>query len=140
MLNISPATQHALEFLAHDLERNVGKTGKPVILLQHYSLNAGKWLSQPQLDALYNVVRDYNILCVMHGHTHHAKTYKWHDIDVLDDGSLKKETDKKGKPGFMVVRIEGDDFIAVRRQADGEWGKVIFRKKFVRTAPDMVGK
>ena len=130
MLNLSPAEKDALDFLASDLQHHVAETGEPVILLQHYPLHAGKRWTQPQIDAFYNVVKGYRILCIMHGHTHSPKAYKWHGIDVLDDGSLKRDPKSKVRPGFMVVRIEGNAFTVVERTAQGQWGRVMLHKAF----------
>lgn len=127
------ASHGALEFLAQDLAQQVGRSGRPIILLQHYGLQPVHQWSPPRLDEFYRAVKDYNILCIMHGHTHHARTYRWHDIDVLDDGSLKK--DPKGKaPDFFVVNIQGDRLTVLERTIHGEWGKVRLQKDFSRGA------
>lgn len=122
--------RRALDFLVDDLRQRVGESGQPVILLQHFGVVPwGQW-TQPQIDECYAAIKAYNIICLMHGHDHTAKTERWHEIDVLDDGSFKKDANAKAPPCFFVVRIEGNQLTAVERDTTGQWGKVRLQKTF----------
>jgi hypothetical protein len=74
----------AFSFLKEYLERRVGHSGEPVVLLQHYgfdgfSLNDWNWWTLKQRCALYDLLKDYNIAAIAHGHNHHAEHYRWPD-------------------------------------------------------------
>lgn len=130
MLNVSPAIQDGLSFLASDLRKQVGNSGMPVVLLQHYPVQAGKRWAEADIDAFFAVLKGYNVLCIVHGHTHSPRAYKARGIDVIDDGSLKRNNRARIQPGYMVVRIQDNKLIAVLRDIDGRWGKVLLQKTF----------
>ena len=90
--------QGALTFLKGYLVRQVGSSGQPVVLMQHYgfdgfSLNDWNWWTPKQRRALYDLLKDYNIAAILHGHNHHAEHYRWPDpkqhaadLDFFFDG------------------------------------------------------
>ena len=90
--------QGALTFLKDYLARYVGSSGQPVVLLQHYgfdsfSLNDWNWWTPKQRRALYDLLKDYNVAAIVHGHNHHAEHYRWPDpkrhaadLDFFFDG------------------------------------------------------
>lgn len=120
----------ALDFVKEDLKRNVGESGRPVIILQHFDLYNHAWFTQAQVDALGAALAPYNVILLAHGHSHSARVYKAGDIDVLDDGSLKNAEAKPGVSSFFVVRIEGDHLTAQQRHVDGQWGAIVLDKTF----------
>lgn len=74
----------AFSFLRDYLARQVGGSGEPVILLHHYgfdgfSLNDWNWWTPRQRRAVYDVIKDYNVAAIFHGHDHHAAHYLWPD-------------------------------------------------------------
>jgi hypothetical protein len=76
--------QGALTFLRDYLVRHVGSSGEPVLLLQHYgfdgfSLNDWNWWTLKQRRAFYELLKDYHIVAILHGHNHHAERYQWPD-------------------------------------------------------------
>jgi len=76
--------QGALSFLKEYLACRVGKSGAPVLILQHYgfdsfSLNDWNWWTSAQRKALYELIHDYNVVAFFHGHNHHAEHYRWPD-------------------------------------------------------------
>jgi hypothetical protein len=76
--------QGSFSFLKDYLVQKVGASGEPVILLQHYgfdgfSLNDWNWWTPKQRRALYELLKDYNVAAIFHGHNHHAEHYKWPD-------------------------------------------------------------
>lgn len=120
----------SLDFLKDDLKKNVGKSGRPVIVLQHFDLYNRAWFSQAQVDALGAALAPYNVILLAHGHSHSTKKYTAGYFDVLDDGSLKNGEQKPGISSFYVIRIEGNRLIAQQRHVDGQWGKVVLDKTF----------
>ena len=76
--------QGALTFLKDYLARHVGNSGQPVVLMQHYgfdgfSLNDLNWWTPKQRRALYELLKNYNVAAILHGHNHHAEHYRWPD-------------------------------------------------------------
>ena len=104
----------ALEFLTQDLAANVGTSGRPVILVQHYTMdangNANNDLTNTIKSLVWTVVQNYNIVAILHGHSHSKKVYKWNNIDVIDNGAAIV--------GDMVVlKITEGHFTAISRSA-----------------------
>ncbi|MCE5321877.1 metallophosphoesterase [bacterium] len=63
-------------------------TTTPVVLFLHYALNDDEeWWSYAVRDALADVLDGYNIIAILHGHTHNTMHYTWEGYDVYDDGS-----------------------------------------------------
>lgn len=79
--------QGALTFLTNYLGRAVGRSGDPVIVLQHYgfdgfSLNDWNWWTPAQRRAYYEALKGYNVLAILHGHDHAAERYRWPDAQA----------------------------------------------------------
>jgi 3',5'-cyclic AMP phosphodiesterase CpdA len=121
--------QGAFSFLKEYLERTVGKSGEPVILMQHYgfdgfSMNDWNWWTPKQRRALYDLLKDYNIAAILHGHNHHAEHYRWPDpkqhaadLDCFFGGKppasfRQYDVLSCGSVGWLV-RMRGDQLIAV---------------------------
>ena len=76
--------QGAFTFLKNYLTKHVGDSGEPVVLMQHYgfdgfSLNDWNWWTPTQRRAFYELIADYNVVAILHGHNHHAEHYRWPD-------------------------------------------------------------
>lgn len=88
-----------LDWLAADLAKSVGKSGRPVILNQHYpmeSIGSGPnaaWTSD-DFDKLWDVVRDYNVVAVFAGHTHLGRVVN--STNFAKNFTIKKTTDSLG--------------------------------------------
>ena len=120
----------SLDFLKDDLAKHVGASGRPVFIMQHYSFDgtslgppdgSGKpwWLFEDG-EATYQAIKDYNVIGLLHGHTHGRKIYKWHGLDVFDDGTAQNGD-------IFVFRIaEGRMFMANR--VGDAWGSIKLEK------------
>ncbi len=104
----------ALEFLTTDLAANVGSSGRPVILFQHYTMdangNANNDWTNSMKTLLWNVVQNYNVVAILHGHSHSKKMYKWNNIDVIDNGAAILGD-------MVVVKITDGHIQAISRSA-----------------------
>lgn len=96
----------ALTFLKNDLAEHVAGTDKKVIIMSHY----GPWETfewdNEQIDALYEEIKDYNIIAYLHGHAHATSAYTWKGIPVFNVGSpyyLSYNSDRRGH--YSVFRI-----------------------------------
>ncbi len=112
--------QHSLEFLVRDLAENVGSSGRPVVLFQHYGWDEWSrgWWSDGERRAYAAAVRGYAIAAVFWGHSHVVQRIDWNGIPTWCAGSANKE----GAGGeFLVVRITSDALTVAERRA-GRWG------------------
>lgn len=128
---------HSLEFLADDLSRNVGSSGRPVILYQHYGwdgFSAGwGWWSETDRTNTWRVIKPYNVVAYLHGHTHAATFMKWdgrdfhkegqqmpaQGLDIIGCGSGNHGPDGPGV--FMVFQLTDKDLRVAERNGS-QWG------------------
>jgi cytolysin (calcineurin-like family phosphatase) len=95
-LNRYPGHQSSLDFLKTDLAANVGRSGRPVVLLHHYDLQNFKWWKREEVAAYREAVKPYNVLLICHGHTG-LGVYTWNNCDVINTGQTEN--------GFFAVQI-----------------------------------
>ncbi|SHF92415.1 Por secretion system C-terminal sorting domain-containing protein [Mariniphaga anaerophila] len=113
---------NSLDFLKYDLENNVGKTGEPVVIYQHFgfgshSLEPDNWWTEDEADAYYNVIKDYNIIAIIHGHEHEQFFGKWNGIDIIN---LPHYDDVK-ETGFCAINITGTELKAAMYNTKSGW-------------------
>jgi hypothetical protein len=120
--------RRSLDFLKADLEKQVGGSGRPVILWWHYGLRGWgleKWWTPDDLEALKRVIEPYNVVLILHGHEHAFAHYKWENYPVFMCPSPQLDRDPKtpdvpSKPkGFLVVRLKGDQLQLAHHGPDG---------------------
>ena len=97
----------SLAFLKHDLENNLNKPDQPVILFFHYGWDSFSllWWTEAEQERFYDLINEYNIAAVFHGHDHAIEHYQWKGIDVWSAGS-PQSGDKTGR--FLTLSLEGD--------------------------------
>lgn len=113
---------HSLEFLKEDLARNVGRSGRPVVLLQHYGFDVWGmgWWSENERRALAESVKGYNVIAVFWGHSHVVMRVDLDGLPTFCVGSAQSDP----LPGsFLIVRIKGKRMDVAERKTDG-WGYV----------------
>ncbi len=65
------APRSSLEFLREDLAREVGKSGRPVIISFHLHPNCPEYdWPEEDLEAFWKAIKAFNVLALFHGHTH----------------------------------------------------------------------
>jgi cytolysin (calcineurin-like family phosphatase) len=89
------------DFLKKDLERAVGNSGRPVVLVQHYGWDdfSKLWWTVQDRDSLAAVIRPYNVIGLFHGHSHAVEHRTWEGIPVWSAGS----TVRGEEPGNILV-------------------------------------
>lgn len=130
-LNFYP--MHALDFLRKDLETQVGHSGRPVFIMQHIGLRLEDgfpdYTDFPQFrrNKLSEVIHGYNIVGILHGHSHREAIYKWMSgndtIDVFDLGTLMDGD-------LMVFRITEGYMSVILWSPIGWKENVMFQKTF----------
>ena len=84
----------ALEFLQQDLAANVGSSGRPVFIMEHYPVNDNTYFPAALRTPFYNAIQNYNIIGILHGHSHAQAIYTWNNgtgtktFDIYDDGTV----------------------------------------------------
>ena len=132
-LNLYPggpgSANNSLAFLTDDLARQVGNSGRPVILFHHYSFDAfsceERWWTDAEREAYHLAIKDYNIIGIFNGHNHDQQHLQWHGMDAFIAG-------KAADGNFLVVHIANDRMVVAghTRQGWGEhWSKAITRGK-----------
>jgi cytolysin (calcineurin-like family phosphatase) len=109
---------HSLEFLEKDLAKNVGASGRPVVLLQHYGWDVWGlgWWSDRERQALSAAIKGYNVIGIFWGHTHSVLRIDFDAIPTFCVGSSQADP----LPGvFMVVRIRPKEMAVAERKLDG---------------------
>jgi cytolysin (calcineurin-like family phosphatase) len=121
----------SLSFLKSDLESKVGSSGRPVVVLQHYGWDisvrgSNIWWDDAQKAAMYDVVKDYNVIAFFHGHCHCVESDTFHSFTTFADGSVRQWNGGTGN--FFAVHINGDQMTVVNRDTSGwnqSWTKTI---------------
>ncbi|MEI7909964.1 MAG: metallophosphoesterase [Verrucomicrobiota bacterium] len=113
---------NALQFLK-DYLKNVGP-GEPIIIWQHYGYCEGfnfdwNWWSAKQRRLFYDVVKEFNVVALLHGHTHAPAHYLWPDpkADPQEVQRLFGDAPPKALRSFEVFSagsVGGGDFYLFR--------------------------
>jgi len=96
--------QHSLTFLKEDLAKQVGRSGRPVVIMMHMGFDEGDsmavgWWSPEERDTFYAVIKEYNVIALLFGHLHKGTHFKWRGIDIYHCASGNREPD----PGECLV-------------------------------------
>ena len=119
--------ESASEFLDQDLKRNVSASGRPVIAFHHFGFDKEhslQWWPEEWRTAYFNQIKSYNIIAILHGHSHKTAIYQWNGIDIYHPPHLRGDP-KKGElvtHGFFVFHITDDELTVAERKLDDTWG------------------
>lgn len=117
--------QGSLSFMKEDLEKNVGGSGRPVVLMAHCGFDTNWWIPE-DWKAAYEAAKPYNVVLYLYGHTGTGLR------DWAPEGETKKWTcinDGNTTAGFFVIQIRGDQLRAayrtranakIEKQSDGK--------------------
>ncbi len=103
--------QGSLTFLKEDLARNIGNSGRPVVLMSHCGFDTDWWIPEDWAAAYYAAKR-YNVVLYLYGHSGTGLR------DWAPPGETKKWTcinDGQTTAGFFMIQIKGDRLRAVYR-------------------------
>lgn len=144
-LGVSPGTtkhpydpEQSTAFLIDDLAKNVGKSGRPVILMHHFGFDKAHswgWWPDEYKTAYHEAIKDYNVIGILHGHAHKSEIYKWEGIDIFHPPHFQQKDPKQEGPvshGIFVFHIAGNELTVAERKLDGTWG-MTFKKSLTKT-------
>lgn len=108
----------SLDFLIADLQKNVGTSGKPVVITHHIDIlryaqpvpvedskAAGMEWDPVDVKGFYDALNGYNVAAILYGHTHARNVYRW-------DG-----TNKPAKEGIPTFNVDNSSHFAGKQQA-----------------------
>jgi hypothetical protein len=107
-------------FLEKDLADNVGSSGRPILVMQHFPLPDTEWWPQSEAEKSVALLKKYNCLGILHGHSHARRLYKYQGLDVIDDGTVME--------GDIFVFHLKDGKLTVVNNVRGAWGKLLLQK------------
>ncbi len=107
--------QGALSFLKQDLAENVGRSGRPVVLMSHCGVDTD-WWAPADWKEFYTAAKDYNVVLYLYGHSGtgprawapEGEAEKWQCINTGNTTT-----------GFFVVQIMGERLRAAYRCKEG---------------------
>lgn len=108
--------RESLDWLAADLAASVGTSGRPVVLIAHEGFDSFSFAfsSRGEAKRLYDVIKNYNVIAIIWGHTGGWAHYTWGGIDTFGvDGTMD---------GLHVFHVTPTQLICVcRNWSDGTW-------------------
>jgi hypothetical protein len=129
--------KHSLEFLIDDLRRNVGSSGRPVVLFEHYGFDSWSeaFWTEKERSAFLQAIQPYNIIAIFWGHSEVPQGFSWNGIKTWCAGTSNHDPD----PGeFLVVKIttgrKNGQLVVATRETDA-WGSVDRTSFPVKKAP-----
>ncbi len=118
----------SLTFLQNDLAQNVGSSGRPVFVFQHFNIDTVQdYYQNTQKNAMVTLLRNYNCIGILHGHSHSKKIYAFQGIDLYDDGTVMNGD-------IMVFHITDGRMVVVNRIGDVP-GAIVQQKTITMGTP-----
>jgi hypothetical protein len=124
----NPNAFGSLEFLKQDLEKSVGASGRPVFVMQHYPISGEySWMTATDRASTVQILKKYNCIGILNGHTHAKAIFRYEGIDAYDDGSAMFGDQ-------MVFRITDGKMFVVNRIGNA-WGALVSQKNISMGTP-----
>jgi hypothetical protein len=113
----------ARDFLVADLHNNVGDSGRPVVIVQHFRPIDENWWTYAAADKFHQAVQDYNVILIMCGHQGGGVNNVWRGINwASSNGELD------------VFRITPDNQLLAISRSRKAWGAPLQKKIFLSYA------
>ncbi|MEI8378811.1 MAG: metallophosphoesterase [Planctomycetota bacterium] len=131
-------------FLKTDLERNVGSTGRPVVITHHVDVAryskpcdeqakaaGGEW-DFCDVRAYHRLLKPYNIMAILYGHTHVRQVYRWNGTpDRVEDGIPVFNVDNgshfsSNDQAFFYFHLKDDTLTLREVQTKDRWQSFAF--------------
>ncbi len=125
-LNLYPGTDanagcrhkpmNSLPFLQNDLREWVGKSGRPVVLVYHYTIqdvpesssSCGLGWTVNDQKLFWDVIADYNVVAILNGHVHLAPEDGWKWNFHQPAGGRNRRDGRTSLPTFVVGAARGE--------------------------------
>ena len=124
--------EHSMKFLEEALTK-YAKPGQPLIIMHHfgYDRRSLTWWSEERRTTFLNLIKNKNVIGILHGHAHETSIYQWEGIDIYHPTHFQQKDPLLNGPvthGFFVFHITGDELAVAERKSDDSWG-LMARKK-----------
>jgi 3',5'-cyclic AMP phosphodiesterase CpdA len=130
-LNVSPGMTYrpydprfSYVFLTNDLALSVGDSGRPVIIFHHFGYDSSSltWWPAEDRTNFFNAITLYNVIAVVHGHSHQSGFYTRDDISICNTPHIDMNHETPPAHGFLVFHVSSNTLrVAVRTSGD-TWG------------------
>lgn len=109
----------SFKFLVADLAKNVGNSGRPVVLYHHYGLDGFSmdWWTSPLRAFYFEALKPYNVIGIFSGHNHNVDFIPWLGLNTYNDGTMGKMAGN-----FFAVHVTRDQLVVCERTAADTWG------------------
>jgi len=131
--------EYSMEFLEEVLTKHA-TPGQPLILMHHFGFDKGhslSWWAEERRTRYHELLKDRNVIAILHGHAHEPFIYQWEGIDIYHPPHFKQKDPKKNEGavshGFFVFHLTGDELTVAERKSDATWGMTA-RKKLPATS------
>lgn len=107
------------QFLIADLAKNVGTSGRPVVVIQHYRPIDENWWTHLAADRFHQILQDYNVILILVGHQGGGPDNKWRGIHwASSNGNL------------LALRITGENHLDIAARGKSGWEKTVRKPVF----------
>jgi len=119
--------EYSMEFLEEVLKKHA-RPGEPVILMHHFGFDKNHslgWWPEERRTRYHDLIKDLNVIGILHGHAHEPDIYQWEGIDIYHPTHFKQKDPKNNGPvshGFFVFHITDDELTVAERRIDDTWG------------------
>ena len=111
------------DFLAEELRRSVGDSGRPVVVIQHFRPVDENWWTFSAADRFQRVLQDYNVITILVGHQGGGVNNVWRGINwVSSNGELD------------VLHVTPDNQLVAVGRSPTAWGTPLQKKIFLSYA------
>jgi len=118
----------ALDFLKRTIDSEVGQSGRPIALVQHYDFDSwGKsWWNSEARAEFAEYIDDYNATLIITGHNHRGGIgHTWNGIRWLSG-------DNTGSGSGYAIRVEGDHLGISKLGTNGLGGETFEKQMTMR--------
>lgn len=122
--------EYSMEFLQQALQKYV-PSGEPIILLHHFGFDPHSlgWWTEARRAQYHDLIKDQNVLAIIHGHAHEPLVYQWEGLDVYHPPHFRQKVPPSGPKntgpvshGFFVFHITDTELTMAERRLDDTWG------------------
>ena len=129
----------SLAFLKSDLDRNVGASGRPVIMTHHVDLarytqpcdrqakpSGGEWDSC-DVHAYHEAIKPFNVVAILYGHTHTRNIFRWDGVSPKAESGIRVFNVDNGAhfsssaQAFFYFQLTGTTLTVRELQTNDRW-------------------
>jgi predicted phosphodiesterase len=118
--------EYSMEFL-EEVKKHL-RPDEPLILMHHFGFDKNhslSWWPEERRTRYHDLIKDLNVIGILHGHAHEPDIYQWEGIDIYHPTHFKQKDPKNNGPvshGFFVFHITDDELTVAERRIDDTWG------------------